>query len=265
MTSRTARLLRVIYYAILAFWSLALFYAISDALSYPLGYIGWDVVWLVVFAVPTVASGFAAAAVDARSRRSRAAATSDSVSHSAKPPADRIPTRFERDEPGIEASKPQAASGAASADASEDPGGTDPDEVGSLEREILIGEAQKRSVNDVSHVARRMPLERCELTLQVNAPADYVLRKAIAELDAAGRTIYELPRLDPPGSWAYVRSWRGGAVVRVAAVPVDPEHCTAIVRAVALEPLIKQHAARKAARRIRDALTRALNDWLPPA
>jgi hypothetical protein len=53
------------------------------------------------------------------------------------------------------------------------------------------------------------------------------------------------------------------AVVRVTAVPVDPEHCTAIVRAVALEGLIKQHGGRKAAMRIRDELARALDDKRP--
>ena len=74
MTSRTAKVLRVIYYAIFAFWSLGLFYTISDVLGYPLRYIGNDVLWLVVFAVITAAWGFAAAAFDARARRSRAAA-----------------------------------------------------------------------------------------------------------------------------------------------------------------------------------------------
>lgn len=91
MTSGTARLLRVICYATFAFWVFGAASTVSDALSHSFGYIGDDVVGLVVFAVPTVASGFAAAAVDARARRRRAAVPPDSLSHPAEPPADRIP------------------------------------------------------------------------------------------------------------------------------------------------------------------------------
>jgi hypothetical protein len=160
------------------------------------------------------------------------------------------------------------------------PGCIDPDEVRTLERAILTGAlgelgaragligGRRGGRRGAERAARRLREDRCELTLRVNAPAEDTLRTATAVLANAGQPVHQLPTLDPPESWAVVGSGVGGlnpAVIRVTAVPLDPEHCTAIVRAVALEGLIKQHGGRKAAARIRDALARTLDDKLPPA
>jgi len=100
MTPGTARVLRIICYALFAYSTLIVVVTITDARSHSpedRSNVAGDIRNLVILAVLTLACGFAAAAADARG-----------------------PSRIERDEPGIEASKPQAASGAASADASQD-------------------------------------------------------------------------------------------------------------------------------------------------
>jgi hypothetical protein len=95
MTSGTARMLRVACYALFAWLALSGAVTVSDALSHSpadQSDVSVPVTALVVYAVLSVSCGFAAAAVDAKARRRRATASLDSLSDSAKPPPDRIPT-----------------------------------------------------------------------------------------------------------------------------------------------------------------------------
>jgi hypothetical protein len=93
MTSGIAALLRAICYAAFAYLALIVVATITDARSHSpddRSNVAGDIRNCVVLAVLTLACGIAAAAVDARARRRRAAAEPDSLSHPVEPPADRI-------------------------------------------------------------------------------------------------------------------------------------------------------------------------------
>jgi hypothetical protein len=117
--------------------------------------------------------------------------------------------------------------------------------------------------------ARRLTEDRFELTLDVDAPPVETLRTAAAVLAHGGTPLTNpLPRLDHDERWAVVGSGLGRlnrAVVRVSAIPTAGDRSRVVIRAVALEGVIKRHGGQKAAKRIRDALIEAIADPHRPA
>lgn len=116
--------------------------------------------------------------------------------------------------------------------------------------------------------ARRLGEDRCELAIEFDTRSEEVLAQASVVLANEGKPCTDpFPPGECPELWAVVGTGIGGlnpSVVRVAVISVDGDRTHAVVRAVALEGLVKQHGGRKAATRIRDALVAAVGNREAP-
>lgn len=134
------------------------------------------------------------------------------------------------------------------------------DELGKL---AAAAADQELGTGVVRWVARKMPNDAFQTTLDVAADPESVLRRAFDVLDAAGRIRADVAtHSDAPSVSAIVGSGflrLNPALVTVEIVAGENERCRVLVSGVAKEGLIKQHAGEKAARRIAKRLQAALD------
>ncbi len=127
---------------------------------------------------------------------------------------------------------------------------------------ILSREIGKLGGPGAGLVARLLPNNVLELTLEINRPPDRTLETAFIILSQEGKII-EDRRSDPdkPSVWAVVGSgfWNfNPALVQVQIVSATDNVTKLSIIGTAKEGLIKQHAGEKAARRIAALLNEAL-------